>query len=319
MGFKDITNGIEQASEGEPALKSYVFPSELRDPSFAFRKVIIKIYRNRVVTDMLKSIPGVNPNADLFSNSRANNGRVQYSNKGTEVQGSLLSAFASKDDSKKPSNFDKAISDATSYKYDFPNSEIEFQVTLPIPNQFTESYSHGYSTNNGFISAILNTLAADKIADGAQTVLSHYGMQKVIPNQDKFQNYTGSEPRSFDMVFKIVPNSKEEAIEAAKLIYTLKRNSCPEISAQNLLMLQPKFFTVEFANGVLQKLINPLPCVLRNISCTYDDGSYVSTTIDGMPKVITLSLSFAEVRVKTSNDFSKENQDSGYGVTGVNK
>lgn len=319
MSYKDITEGIEQASEGEPGLKSYVFPEELKDESYAFRKVIIKIYRNRVVTDMLKSIPGVNPNADLFSNSRANHGRVQFSNKNDEVQGSLLSSFASAEDKKPPSNFDKAISSATSYKYDFPNSEIEFQVTLPIPNQFTESYSHGYSTDNGFISTILNTISADKIADGAQKVLSHYGMQKVIPNQDKFQNYTGSDPRSFDMVFKIVPNSKSEAIEAAKLIYTLKRNSCPEIAAQNLLMLQPKFFTVEFGNAVLQKLINPLPCVLRNISCTYDDGSYVSTTLDGMPKVITLSLSFAEVRVKTSNDFSKENQESGYGVTGVNK
>ena len=173
-----------------------------------------------------------------------------------------------------------------------------------MPNQFTEAYGHSFSSDDGLMSKLPFKGAVESV----HLINSRLGHQKQFVNPDKFQNYAGTEPRSFDMLFKLVPSSQEEGVNISKLVYTLKRYSSPEVSFANTVMTQPRFFVIEFGNPVLQKLINPLPCVLRNISCTYDDGTYVSTTGDGMPKVITLSLGFAEVRTKTFTDFGTQAQ-----------
>lgn len=312
---RNFLTGIEEASTGSGnIIKNYSFPAELKSENFSMRRVTLRIFKNKHAGDVLSGVAqnaggsiGLmqSPNADGSNNTKDNMESIQ-------LDGVLKSVTNSGSDG---SLFGKngEVSKYTEYKYDFPKSECEFQISLPVPNQFTESYFHSFSPDSGFVGSTLDSIGLNGVADKVQRVAAHLGLQKVLPNQDKFQNYTGSDPRSFDMIFKIVPNSKEEAIEASKIVYTLKKASSPELNVGNLVMIQPKFFTIEFGNPVLHKLVNPLPCVLRSVSCTYDDGTYVSTTIDGMPKVITLSLSFSEVRVKTSNDFDRLNQTNGKG------
>lgn len=285
----DIVKSLNEATVDITSPRSYVFPSELTSSDYSMRKVTIKIVKNLTLLDtsggfnnLVKKVTEKLKDAQNEIGKKVDISGIIGGN--TESLGK--------------------ISEFTSYKYDFPDSEIEFQVVLPVPNQFTEAYGHSFSTDDG----LMSKLPFKGAVESAHLINSRLGHQKQFVNPDKFQNYAGTEPRSFDMLFKLVPTSQEEGVNISKLVYTLKRYSSPEVSFANTVMTQPRFFVVEFGNPVLQKLINPLPCVLRNISCTYDDGTYVSTTGDGMPKVITLSLGFAEVRTKTFNDFGTQAQ-----------
>lgn len=284
----DIVKSLNEATVDITSPRSYVFPMELTSSDYAMRKVTIKIVKNKT---LLNTSGGFD---NLVTEVTKQLRDAQNELSGADIQGIIGGNEESLG----------KISEFTSYKYDFRDSEIEFQVVLPVPNQFTEAYGHSFSTDDG----LMSKLPFKGAVESAHLINSRLGHQKQFVNPDKFQNYAGTEPRSFDMLFKLVPTSQEEGVNISKLVYTLKRYSSPEVSFANTVMTQPRFFVVEFGNPVLQKLINPLPCVLRNISCTYDDGTYVSTTGDGMPKVITLSLGFAEVRTKTFNDFGTQAQ-----------
>jgi len=284
---QNFANNLMSPNESKNIPKNLtVFPSELNSPEFQFRKLTIFVCEDnsyledfRGFVDQLKK----DPFGTLNSSAAAI---------GESARGAI----------KEPSSLIKA-------KRDYPISESKGCYVLPLPNNLTEVLSHNYAVSDGLLAEMINGLPGAENIQKKGSQLAHLqGKQKLMVNPDKFQDYQGSEPRRFDFTFKIIPSSLEEAINGAKIVYNLKKFASPSLGAEDLLMTQGNFFVLEFGNPVLQKLINPQACVLVSISSTYDDGTYVSTTLDGMPKSITLSLSFAETRTVTREDWGTSNE-----------
>lgn len=213
------------------------------------------------------------------------------------------------------------------------NAKFEFSIVLPIPNELSDTYSHDYGVENGLIGAIgSDSMDSDKddskgikgklkkagasITGATKAMLGDFnaklagslGKQRNLLNPDFFQNYRGSAPRTFTLTFNLIPNSKKEAEDMVNIILTLKKYSSPKVTA-SFLMTQPRFFCIEFGNPQLNKMINALPCVLQEVNTNYSAGGYVDTTLDGMPKYVSLQLTFAEYRAIDFDDW--DNVDYG--------
>ena len=215
------------------------------------------------------------------------------------------------------------------------NAKFEFSIVLPIPNELSDVYSHDYGVENGIIGALAGDkmdLDTDKddskgikgklkkagasITGATKAMLGDFnaklagslGKQRNLLNPDFFQNYRGSAPRTFTFTFNLIPNSKKEAEDMVNIILTLKKYSSPKVTA-SFLMTQPRFFCIEFGNPQLNKMINALPCVLQEVNTNYSAGGYVDTTLDGMPKYVSLQLTFAEYRAIDFDDW--DNVDYG--------
>ena len=213
------------------------------------------------------------------------------------------------------------------------NAKFEFSIVLPIPNELSDVYSHDYGVENGIIGAIgSDSMDSDKddskgikgklknaggaISGATKAMLGDFnaklagslGKQRNLLNPDFFQNYRGSAPRTFTFTFNLIPNSKKEAEDMVNIILTLKKYSSPKVTA-SFLMTQPRFFCIEFGNPQLNKMINALPCVLQEVNTNYSAGGYVDTTLDGMPKYVSLQLTFAEYRAIDFDDW--DNVDYG--------
>lgn len=218
------------------------------------------------------------------------------------------------------------------------NAKFEFSIVLPIPNELSDTYSHDYGVENGLIGALAgdkmdldtdkdnivkNTAknkfrkTANSITGATKAMLGDFnaklagslGKQRNLLNPDFFQNYRGSAPRTFTFTFNLIPNSKKEAEDMVNIILTLKKYSSPKVTA-SFLMTQPRFFCIEFGNPQLNKMINALPCVLQEVNTNYSAGGYVDTTLDGMPKYVSLQLTFAEYRAIDFDDWDNVNYSS---------
>lgn len=271
--------------------KLVVFPKELSSDAFKFRKLSIGIWKDTSFFKTIKEkIETFGSPEKIIEGITKTTGEAKESSI-SEVAGEIAS---------------RAIASIQTER-NYPFKECEMELVLPLPNNLIEVVSHDFSSTEGLISSGFSKVpGVGNITDLGSKVGAKTNQRKIMINPDKFQNYIGSEPRRFDFNFKIVPSSLEEAASGARIAHLLKKYSSPELpgGTATTIMIQPRFFVLCFGNPVLQKLINPLPCVLTNISLSYDDGTYVSTTFDGIPKVLTLNLSFAETRTLVQDDWN---------------
>lgn len=94
-------------------------------------------------------------------------------------------------------------------------------------------------------------------------------------------------------------------------------------------MGQPNYWKISFSNSYIDRLLKLDYVVCTSVNVTYGNGSKLEVYSDGIPKVITLSLSFAEVKLKMREDFDtefrssdknvNENYDKNLVVNGNNK
>ena len=180
----------------------------------------------------------------------------------------------------------------------------QFDIILPIPNELSDSQTHSFSTDTGIVKDL-----ADKansmfplfsIQKAIGQIASTLGTRRVLANPGFFQNYTGSDPRSFSFSFKLIPNSKEEAETIMKVIKLIKKYSSPSITA-DAIMIAPHFFHFYFSNTTLQNLTGIRPCVITDVSTNYAGSGILETTMDGMPRQINLSISMKELRTITED------------------
>ena len=179
----------------------------------------------------------------------------------------------------------------------------ELTIALPLPNELSDSQSHNFSTGEGVAHTLLNAIpgfdTANNIVGKAAAATSN---QRVLANPGFFQNYTGSDPRSFSFSFKMIPNSREEADTIINIINTLKKASSPTITLQAFLTA-PRFFWFWFSNETLMKLTNIQPAIIKSVAVDYGAGGQVDVTMDGMPKFINLTLEITELRAITAEQW----------------
>lgn len=272
-----ITNtGSREPKSTTPTL--FYYPNTIRQDEFKLRKVTLSIYKSRTFASTFDEIK-----------SKVSEGTSQ-----------LIQDVATAD------NYKETIyaiweSDAVSKTYNQLKNDLgadfEYQIVLPLPNEVSDSIAHEYSIDNGIVGSIAENSSAIKTLQesiGAK-LANATGTQKVMMNPEFYQNYTGSRPREINFTFNLIPNNKEEAESIFSLIILLKKMSSPELT-RALFLTQPRFFHIQFGNEKLQRMINPLPCVLKQVDTNYSASGYIETTLDGSPKFIALTLTFAEIK-----------------------
>lgn len=293
----------------------YTYPHDIKDNKYAFRKVTIKVKKQESEQSAKdayeKSLEQFKQDAEKV---RAENSTV------AAVQSNL-----------------KANSKAAEF-------DTEAVIVLPLPNVFTDQQSHGWSTETGIIGTIgraMTSASAGNLAGKALSGLggavggklgavagaaggvasavpdisidkvlgassSSLGLRKPLIDPGYFQNYTGSEPREFGMVWDLVPSSGAEANDIVMIIMKLKEYASPQKMVNGVSLYAPYFFSIEFGNPFISAMAKIDRVVIKNITVDYGADGFMQQHFDGMPKHMTLSLSFAEVDMSTADDYNSQ-------------
>lgn len=199
------------------------------------------------------------------------------------------------------------------------------QIVLPIPAQINDESSHQWNAETGIVHDAIHSGASalgsmispggrigslisamksgvsgagglDKIlATGA--MLS--GRRKPLLDPGYFQNYTGSQPRSFNMQWNLIPQNSAESQVIHDIIMTFKRWAAPSRALAGVVMLSPYFFSIQMSNPMISGMLNMNNCVCTRVECAYSSQIFP----DGMPKQISLSLGFNESRLTYADNY----------------
>ena len=282
-------------------------------------------------------------------------------------------------------------------------SDLKAIITLPMPEQFGDDLTHTWekkdtleSLDAGASSAtdamigvaalssifkslqsvaapLIGTLSLSKVVTGflnagkspSVGLMSMFsGARKTLVNPDYWQNYTGSEPRTFEFKYVFQPRSREEATEVLNILRVFKMLSSPRLEnvsesgsfgetiknifigkaseeektidaqdagkemssfgedlkkfledkqkntlqglskAQSFVgaIKQPHYWKIVLGNNHLNNLTKMTELVCTKVGVSFG-SSKMEVFSDGIPKIMELSLSFAEIKLKYENDF----------------
>jgi hypothetical protein len=179
-------------------------------------------------------------------------------------------------------------------------------VMLPIPNgSIAESLNHSWSAEKTIKDELVQ--GAANMVPNAELIkkgLSKAGGMGFNPNVQ--QEYRSTAPRTWSGSFVFIPESLEESSEVQEIIRSFKMWSSPDIKdAIGATIEFPYVFTIKFSNPVINKSMKLHQMVLNNVDVEYFSNGVPVTYSDGMPKQITMKLSFTEMKVKTKSDWEK--------------
>ena len=281
-------------------------------------------------------------------------------------------------------------------------SNLKAIITLPMPEQFGDDLVHTWekkdtleSLDAGASSAtdamigvaalssifkslqsvaapLIGTLSLSKVVTGflnagkspSVGLMSMFsGARKTLVNPDYWQNYTGSDPRTFEFKYIFQPRSREEATEVLNILRVFKMLSSPRLEnvaesgsfgetiknifisktenestitseeagkqmssfgeelkkfledkqkntlqglskAQSFVgaIKQPHYWKIVLGNNHLNNLTKMTELVCTKVGISFG-SSKMEVFSDGIPKIMELSLSFAEIKLKYENDF----------------
>lgn len=286
-------------------------------------------------------------------------------------------------------------------------SNLKAIITLPMPEQFGDDLAHTWEKKDtlesldagassatdamigvaalssifksiqGFAAPLIGTLSLSKVVTGflnagkspSVGLMSMFsGARKTLVNPDYWQNYTGSEPRTFEFKYVFQPRSREEATEVLNILRVFKMLSSPRLenvsesgnfkdsivnifkntitsnesegsstltdnqadeiqkglgqelknfledkqhqtltnlsNAQSFVgaIKQPHYWKIVLGNNHLNNLTKMTELVCTKVGVSFG-SSKMEVFSDGIPKIMELSLSFAEIKLKYENDF----------------
>jgi hypothetical protein len=132
------------------------------------------------------------------------------------------------------------------------------------------------------------------------------GLRKPLADPGYFQNYTGSQPRTFNMTFDLVPANPDEARTIIEIILKLKEHASPKLMPGGVSMLAPNYFDIELSNKYISGMANIKGVVLQNIVVNYGADGSMQQYPDGTPKYIQLGLTFIERRMMHAGQYKKQ-------------
>lgn len=284
-------------------MSEYFYPIDLMDDDkYKFRRVTIKVYKNKVSQAAQDLYNSVVDKMDFLKDTKKSD--------------------------KEPSTEEMKQNYETSDKQ---QGELLSMIGLPLPNTFTDSQQHKWGVEEGPIGGKLRQLENANIGDAVSAILpkkggivskliskgtdgmtfsnvagsisSKTGLRKPLADPGYFQNYTGTEPRDFSMSFDFVPKNQKEAKQMIDIIMALKRYSSPSRSSM-VSLLAPFFFKIHISNKELTSMIAINTVVLKNISLDYGADGNMQQTFDGIPKHVKMDLTFGEKEFKTMEDWT---------------
>jgi hypothetical protein len=210
---------------------------------------------------------------------------------------------------------------------DFGNPRLarhwEATYYLPIPNMLAESMSNNYEENPGWINDFGNAAltgvgllpgVGDSLKSGIKagvdiatkataTMAKMTGSRKIKAYENKLQMFNSQAFREISLSWDFVPNSEPEARDIQELVRSLKSYGSPESLSGRLLVKAPNFFGLEFHNKVLNDALRFDEVVLVSLSVDYVNGGNMELYEDGMPKHITLNMTFRDRQPKLRDDW----------------
>lgn len=211
------------------------------------------------------------------------------------------------------SNFFSQMGAALSGFQGFGNAKLprvwKANIYLPLPNTLTESLSHRYNEEKGW----LFYMPFGKTLEGAVTAAAAFsanvakltGGQYVRYNQNKIMMYDSTNFRDITLTWHLVPNNQAESQTLYELIRLLKMFSSAGTAAGKLLLTSPYYFALEFQNKVINDALRFNETVLTNINVTYSPGGMMELYHDQSPKSVELSLVFKDREPKVREDWAK--------------
>ena len=131
-------------------------------------------------------------------------------------------------------------------------------------------------------------------------------------NPREEQLFQGVQSRSFDMTFKLVPRSAEEAVEVSNIVRAFRKYSHPSVRAGSFFLALPAEFDIRYyridENGTAEEnlFLNRIGrCALTSVGVDYSPSSVSSFFHDGSPVATALTLSFTEFRPLTREDIEE--------------
>lgn len=207
---------------------------------------------------------------------------------------------------------------------------VKCMITLPLPGTLQDQQGHtwnqesildlGMKLGSNLLEPISSAIGevlhidSDKIPslDSAAENVSSIntlatqllGARKRVMNPGAFQTYTSSSLRSFSFSFDFVPETKNEAKSIIDIVAAFKTYSSPSESWGGITLLAPFIWQIVITNGTINKLLQLSECACTSVTVTYGTDKF-DIFEDGMPKKITLSLSFNETRLKYADNYNK--------------
>lgn len=199
-------------------------------------------------------------------------------------------------------------------------------VVLPIPAQLNDESSHSWNTDTSIVSTVLNNAVstataglsgmardagslgkiAESLASGVTldkilaTGAMLTGRRKPLIDPGYFQNYTGSQPRSFNLSWVLIPQNSDDSKAIHNIIITLKKWASPSKAIAGVVMLSPYFFNIQFSNPIISEMMKMDNCVCTGVDCSYSSQVFP----DGMPKQINLTLRLNESQLTYADNYN---------------
>lgn len=269
---------------------TYTYPHDIKDNKYAFRKVTIKVKK---------------PAADENSSAAYNKAKDMLDTAATAAASAATSVAA--------------IQANLASNSKAPEFDTEAVIVLPLPNTFTDQQNHGWSEESGIIGTLGKSatnasvpglagkiggdISIDKVLGATSSSL---GLRKPLIDPGYFQNYTGSTPRDFAMTWDFVPSNGAEANDIVMIIMKLKEYSSPKKMVSGVSLFAPYFFSIEFGNPFISAMAKIDRVVIKSLAIDYGADGFMQQHFDGMPKHITLTVSFAEVDMSTADDYNTQ-------------
>lgn len=285
-----------------------MYPHDIKDNKYAFRKVTIKVK---------------DQSSEASSKEAYENSKKKMEELAKDVQKKAESNNVADVQQNLKSN-SRAVA--------FDTSAI---IVLPLPNTFTDTQAHGWSEESGVIGTIgknlmnmaspgslakkavgavskpagevagdiMQGVTADKVLGASASAL---GLRKPLIDPGYFQNYSGSAPREFVMSWDFVPSNGAEANDIVMIIMKLKEYSSPTKMVNGVSLWAPHFFSIEFGNPFISAMAKIDRVVIKNISIDYGADGFMQQHFDGMPKHISMAVTFAECDMSTADDYNTQ-------------
>jgi hypothetical protein len=240
------------------------------------------------------------------------------------------------------------------YKALAPALEIKGSVVLPMPNQIQDAQEHMWSTYSitdsvqefaGEVGSALGGVAS-KIAGAASTVGGLVASNGLISKLSRRTTgvgidpntrleYTGEGLREFTFNFTLLPESAADATAIKNIIKFfrvfgtgIKSQTSGDMTASvseglqaigvnniNAFIKEPHVFIINFANPHINDMLMPIDCVLVNFSTSFFEDGYAAFFKDGMPKKVSISMTFKERYTLYAQDWLKTSSGVSVGKT----
>lgn len=208
------------------------------------------------------------------------------------------------------------------------------QIILPIPNQLVNNRSfawEGGSTKSvgsevytafadkevsidGFsqgVKQLSNSGAGDRVTEllksaAIKTFLGDAAGnkrdfdRKQIVNDGKRMMFKGTDFRTFQFEFDLVPKNASDVVYMMALTKVLEYHASPDLGAKAVMIRYPSTWDIEFKNaegGDLDLMLNLKPCVVSSLSFNYTPDGLWRTFKTGHPIHMKVSIGFTETEL----------------------